>query len=185
MPATLQQHLPPGARVSRYELREVLGGGGFGITYRAWDSSLHRGVAIKEFLPKDLALREPGITAVLVRSDQGDDNQFALDRFLEEAKTLAQFDYPNIVRVTDHFEANNTAYLVMDYERGRSLSQWLAEHPGPVSEATLRQWLAPLLRGLREVHNRGYLHRDIKPGNIYLRDKDEPLLTMLRPVRAP
>ena len=65
MPATLQQHLSPGARVSRYELREVLGGGGFGITYRAWDSRLHRDVAIKEFLPKDLALREPGAAAVL------------------------------------------------------------------------------------------------------------------------
>ena len=176
MPATLQQHLPPGARVSRYELREVLGGGGFGITYRAWDSRLHRDVAIKEFLSKDLALREPGVTAVLVRSGQGDDNQFALDRFLEEAKTLAQFDHPNIVRVTDYCEANNTAYLVMFYERGRSLSQWLAEHPGPVPEATLRQWLAPLLRGLSEVHNSGYLHRDIKPGNIYLRDQGEPLL---------
>ena len=176
MPATLQQHLPPGARVSHYELREVLGGGGFGITYRAWDSRLHRDVAIKEFLPKDLALREPGITAVLVRSGQGEDNQFALDRFLEEARTLAQFRHPNIVRVTDYFEANNTAYLVMDYERGRSLSQWLAEHPGPVPEATLRQWLAPLLHGLCKVHQSGYLHRDIKPGNIYLRDGGEPLL---------
>ena len=176
MPATLQQPLPPGARVSRYELREVLGAGGFGITYRAWDSHLTRDVAIKEFLSKDLALREPGMTAVRVRSGQGDDNQFALDRFLEEARTLAQFDHPNIVRVTDYFEANNTAYLVMFYERGRSLSQWLAKHPGPVSEATLRQWLAPLLRGLREVHDGGYRHRDIKPGNIYLRDKGEPLL---------
>ena len=63
MSATRQQHLPPGTRVSRYELREVLGGGGFGITYRAWDSRLHRDVAIKEFLPKDLALREPGAGA--------------------------------------------------------------------------------------------------------------------------
>ena len=176
MPATLQPHLPPGTKVSRYELGEVLGEGGFAITYRAWDSRLHRDVAIKEFLPQDLALREPGGAAVLARSGHEDEYRFGLQRFLDEAKTLAQFDHPNIVRVTDHFEANNTAYLVMFYERGRSLSQWLIEHPGPVPEATLRQWLAPFLRGLREVHDSGYLHRDIKPGNIYLRDKGEPLL---------
>ena len=112
MPATLQQHLPPGARVSRYELREVLGDGGFAITYRAWDSHLHRDVAIKEFLPKDLALREPGGADVLARSGQEDEYRFGLRRFLDEAKTLAQFDHPNIVRVTDHFEANDTAYLM-------------------------------------------------------------------------
>ena len=165
MPATLQQHLPPGARVLRYELREVLGDGGFAITYRAWDRRMHRDVAIKEFLPKDLALREPGGADVLARSGQEDEYRLGLQRFLDEARTLAQFRHPNIVRVTDHFEANNTAYLVMDYERGRSLSQWLTEHPGPVPEATLRQWLAPLLRGLREVHNSGYLRRDINPAN--------------------
>ena len=123
MPATLQQPLPPGARVLRYELREVLGAGGFGITYRAWDSRLHRDVAIKEFLPQDLALREPGGATVLARSGQEDEYRLGLQRFLNEARRLAQFKHVNIAGVTDYFEANNTAYLVMDYERGRSLSQ--------------------------------------------------------------
>ena len=76
MPATLQQHLPPGAKLSDYELREVLGDGGFAITYRAWDSHLHQDVAIKEFLPKDLALREPGGAAVLARS--GHESEYRL-----------------------------------------------------------------------------------------------------------
>ena len=136
METTLQQHLPPGTRVLHYELHEVLGEGGFGITYRAWDSRLHRDVAIKEFLPKDLALREPGSADVLARSGYEDEYRLGLRRFLDEARTLAKFRHVNIVHVTDYFEAHNTAYLVMIYERGRSLSQWLDENPGPVPEAT-------------------------------------------------
>ena len=176
MDVTLKQHLPLGARVSRYKLLEVLGEGGFAVTYRAWDSRLKRDVALKEFLPKELALREPGNTRVLPHNGKRDDYNYGLGRFLEEAQTLAQFHHPNIVRVTDHVEANGTAYLVMDYEQGRSLSNWLDAHPGPVPEATLRRWFVPILRGLAAVHKKGFLHRDIKPGNIYLRDAGEPML---------
>ena len=135
MPATLQKHLPPGTKVSHYELRKVLGEGGFAITYRAWDSRLHQDVAIKEFLPKDLALRDPDGADVLARSGQEDEYRFGLQRFLDEAKTLDKFDHPNIVRVIECFEANNTAYLVMPYEPGCSLSQWLDKHPGPVARS--------------------------------------------------
>ena len=139
MPATLQQHLPPGARVSRYELCERLGDGGFAITYRARDSHLPRDVAIKEFLSKDLALREPGGAAVLARSGQEGEYRLGLQRFLDEAKTLAQFNHPNIVRVIDYFEANDTAYLVMFYERGCSIQRSLRQQwPSPLASAATR-----------------------------------------------
>ena len=172
----IERKLLSGALIAHFEVREVLGWGGFGITYKARDTLLERWVAIKEFLPFDLALRETGDTTIHARTDRIDDYRFALGKFLQEAQTLARFDHPNIVRVTQFLEANGTAYLVMNYEQGRALSNWLKDHPGPAPEETLRRWFVPILRGLTAVHDKGFLHRDIKPGNIYLRDAGEPLL---------
>jgi len=171
-----EQLLRIGARIENFEIREVLGVGGFGVTYKAWDRRLERWVALKEFLPIDLALREHNSLTVHARSDRTNDYAFALARFLDEAKTLARFRHPNIVRVSQFIETNGTAYLVMDYEQGVSLSQYLKAKPQPVDEPQLRAWFLPILRGLAEVHKTGFLHRDIKPGNIYLRDVGDPLL---------
>jgi len=171
-----EQLLRIGARIENFEIREVLGVGGFGVTYKAWDRHLERWVALKEFLPIDLALREHNSLTVHARSDRASDYAFALARFLDEAKTLARFRHPNIVRVSQFIETNGTAYLVMDYEQGLSLSQYLKAKPQPVDEPQLRAWFLPILRGLAEVHKTGFLHRDIKPGNIYLRDAGDPLL---------
>ncbi|MEM6543907.1 MAG: serine/threonine-protein kinase, partial [Pseudomonadota bacterium] len=173
---TIHQHLSVGFTVDHFDICEVLGSGGFGITYKAWDTRLERDVALKEFLPTDLAIREGTTHTIKARTGRVEDYRFALDKFLQEARTLAKFSHPNIVRVTQFLEANGTAYLVMDYERGRSLSDYLKSHPGPVPQETLKAWFIPILKGLVEVHKAGFLHRDIKPGNIYLRDEGEPLL---------
>ncbi|MEM1155760.1 MAG: protein kinase, partial [Pseudomonadota bacterium] len=115
---TIHQYLAVGSSVDQFEIREILGSGGFGITYKAWDARLERDVALKEFLPTDLAIREGSSRTVKARTDRVDDYRFALDKFLQEARLLARFSHPNIVRVTQFLEANGTAYLVMDYERG-------------------------------------------------------------------
>lgn len=170
------KNLTTGAKIAQYVIRDVLGIGGFGITYKAWDDTLQRWVAIKEFLPADLAVRDGATATVKAHTDRIEDYRYALEKFLEEARTLARFNHPNIVQVLNFFEANGTGYLVMAYEEGQSLSQYLKVNPGPLPEAQLKKWVIPILTGLVEVHSIGFLHRDIKPGNIYLRSKGEPLL---------
>ncbi|MEM6606308.1 MAG: serine/threonine-protein kinase, partial [Pseudomonadota bacterium] len=170
------QHLSPGTLIEHYELKDVLGVGGFGITYKGWDTRLERWVAIKEFLPAELAVRDAASRTVKARTDRAGDYEFALEKFLQEARILAKFDHVNIVRATAFLQANGTGYMVMDYVQGRSLSEYLKSHPGPVPQETLKSWFVPILKGLVEVHKAGFLHRDIKPGNIYLRDGGEPLL---------
>lgn len=176
MTEAADQHLPIGFNIEHYEIRAILGVGGFGITYKAWDKKLERWLAIKEFLPNELALRDRDNTTVRARSDKADDYQYALEKFLEEARTLAKFKHPNIVRVVDYLQANGTAYLIMEYVEGTSLSLHLRKTNARVSEEKLKTWFIPLLGGLSKVHDAGFLHRDIKPGNIYITEDDEPIL---------
>lgn len=168
--------LAPGTRIENYEVKGVLGVGGFGITYKGYDHSLLCDVAIKEYLPNDLALRTKDGSTVVPKSD-GDKKsyQYGLKRFLDEARTLAKFREPNIVRVTRFLECNGTAYLVMDYEDGQSLSQFIRNR-GALSEDQIRAIFIPILNSLRTVHAKDYLHRDIKPANIYLRKAGSPVL---------
>jgi len=158
-----------------YRLDAVLGAGGFGLTYLAWDGHLEKHVAIKEYLPAELAMRSQDGTIVPVTTNREYDYQWGLERFLQEARTLARFTHPHIVRVNRYFEANGTAYMVMDYEKGEPMSQLLKREPYP-DETKLRAILMPLLDGLRAVHEAGFLHRDIKPGNIFLREQGSPVL---------
>ena len=169
--------LPRGYVMQEYTIEAVLGVGGFGITYLAQDNNLQRRVAIKEYLPNDLAIRAAGQT-VIPRSDT-DANEYrvGLDRFLAEARVLATFHHSNIVRVSRFFEANQTAYMVMDYERGESLRSWVENH-GPADEAMVLKKFLPLLEGLETVHHAGVVHRDIKPANIYVRDVDGSLVLL-------
>ena len=154
--------------------------GGFGITYLVRDINLETDVAIKEFLPSDLVGRRQGQTEVAPHSEEGAAYfRDGLARFLEEARTLARLDHPNIVRVRGFFEANGTAYLVMDYYQGRSLAEYLEQQGGKLSEEQAVGVMMPILDGLRQVHNAGFLHRDIKPQNIYLRQGEagvQPIL---------
>lgn len=169
-PTTYHHALPAGTRLEEFELKSVLGAGGFGVTYRGFDHQFHRDVAIKEFLPGEIAMRRPNGATVTPRSDDDRENyQFGLNRFLEEARLLAKFDDPYIVRVHRYLQANGTAYLVMEYREGESLAQLLSRRKVPLEEEEARRILFEVLSGLQTVHAHNYLHRDIKPSNIYLR----------------
>lgn len=169
--------LPIGYRLAEYTIESVLGSGGFGLTYLARDNHLECEVAIKEYLPHDMAIRVEGQTVCARSQDWGQDYQAGLKRFLAEARTLASFRHPNIVRITRFFEANGTAYMVMEYERGQSLREWRRRHPVLSEEDFLHMFL-PLLEGLELVHNGKVTHRDIKPANIYVREADGSLVLL-------
>jgi serine/threonine protein kinase len=158
-----------------YRLASVLGAGGFGITYLAHDTNLEKDVAIKEYLPGAVAVRGSGGTVLPTSSGLEKEYRWGLDRFIQEARTLAKFSHPNIVRVNRFFETNGTGYMVMDYEAGEPLKAWLQRNPFP-PEPALRAMLAPLLDGLEKVHAAGFLHRDIKPDNIFIRQDGSPVL---------
>ena len=165
--------LPKGHRLHEYELVRVLGVGSFGITYLGFDHNLDKGVAIKEYLPSDLATRTPALSVVPQASHFRDDFQWGLERFAKEARTLAFLkDHPNIIKVHRLFEAHDTAYIVMEYAEGETLAAYL-RHEAPLSEAALKKILYPLLDGLELVHEADILHRDIKPPNIVIRDEDD------------
>jgi len=174
-----QQHrnaLPQGFKLFEYEIQSVLGKpGGFGITYLAIDTHLRQSVAIKEYLPSDFAIRE-GRSTVYVKSSSYDESfQWGLKCFIEEAQVLAKFNHHNIVRVSRFFESNGTAYMVMEYQKGQSLTEFLKKQR-VLTEAELKTIVIPLLEGLEEIHHAGVLHRDIKPNNIYLREDNTPVL---------
>jgi len=161
---------------NRYKIESVLGEGGFGITYKAHDKELDYTVVIKEFLPQECAARAGDSVSVQPRTNRVDDYDYGLQRFLEEARILAKFQHPNIVRVSNFLKANGTAYFVMDYAEGIDLSNWLKKRSDLPDEKTILQIIIPILKGLVEVHKAGLMHRDIKPGNIFLRKKGGPLL---------
>ena len=175
MGPTYHNTLKLGTLLHEYRLESMLGAGGFGLTYLAWDAHLEKNVAIKEYLPNDLAVRALDGSVVPVSTDHDYDYKWGLDRFLLEARTLAKFSHAHIVRVNRYFEANGTAYMVMDYEEGESLNQLLKRVP-QIPEDELRAILLPLLDGLNAVHEAGFLHRDIKPSNIFIRSNGSPVL---------
>lgn len=167
--------LAPGQVLYEYRIDRVLGGGGFGITYLAQDVNLQLPVAIKEYFPASVAIRDEGHT-VRVRSEDGTERfDWGLERFIDEARTLASFRHPNIVRVLRYFKENGTAYIVMDYESGDPLKLWAERQPG-LDQTALLRLVFPLLDGLEAVHKLNFLHRDIKPDNIYIRADGSPVL---------
>ncbi len=158
-----------------YRIERVLGRGGFGITYLATDTNLDRPVAIKEFLPVELAVRERDASVHPHAEDKEQEYRLGLERFIREAKTLARFEHPAIVRVYSVFEANNTACMVMRYERGQTLQEAL-QGQRALDPERLLELLLPLLDGLELIHGQGFIHRDIKPANLFLREEGGPLL---------
>ena len=167
--------LKPGHAILEYVVERTLGGGGFGITYLARDENLNLPVAVKEYLPTDLAMRgADGGVQVLGDSFQ-DQFSWGLERFLSEARVLASFRHPNIVRALRYFPANGTAYIVMEFETGESLKKWMPRQ-NKLDQSALLQMIFPLLDGLEMIHKTGYLHRDIKPDNIYIRTDGTPVL---------
>ena len=160
--------LPAGTRLQEYTVREVLGAGGFGITYRANDTNLNKVVAIKEYLPSEFATRTNNGTVVPNSSADTTDYEWGLSRFLDEARTLARFDHPHLNKVYRFFEGNGTAYMVLEYVEGQTVSALLARHTTLPAEA-LQRLIHEVLSGLEEMHAAGYVHRDLKPGNLMVR----------------
>ena len=167
--------LPMGYQIHWYEIRAVVGQGGFGITYLAKDANLDHLVAIKEYLPTNLAVRSGESTVRPASEGRSSVFDWGLERFVREARTLAKFKHPNIVTVYSVFEANGTAYMVMEYERGVNLEQAI-DAGLALGEAQLLGIVHPLLDGLALVHAGGFIHRDIKPENVLLRKDGSPVL---------
>jgi serine/threonine protein kinase len=167
--------LPAQYQLHWYLLERVLGQGGFGITYLARDTNLDQKVAIKEYLPVDVATRRADATVRARSDEQTERYRWGLDRFIREARTLARFDHPNIVRVLSVFEQHGTAYMVMRFEEGENFAA-LLERKRTLAEADLMRVLLPVLEGLELVHNAGFIHRDIKPDNIHIRADGTPVL---------
>ncbi|WP_455210232.1 protein kinase domain-containing protein [Kaarinaea lacus] len=167
--------LPIGAILHWYEVQDILGRGGYGITYLAYDQNLHRKVAIKEYLPTDFAHRVSDNTVHPMTDGHKDLYSWGMERFLSEARTLAQFNHKAIIKVNSVFEQNNTAYMVMEYEEGDDLSI-AYEKNKPFSQEQLLKLFLPIVEGLALIHDAGFIHRDIKPANIYVRTDGSPVL---------
>jgi serine/threonine protein kinase len=167
--------LPQGYTLNEYRIESTLGVGGFGLTYLAIDSNLNTKVAIKEYLPGELALRGQDQSVKSKSASTLETFNWGRARFLDESRTLASFRHPNIVRVMRFFEANQTAYMVMEFVAGNALNDWIKTRR-PLTEQALMAIALPLLSGLEVIHGAGFLHRDIKPGNVFIRDDGSPVL---------
>ena len=159
-----------------YRIMRVVGSGGFGITYEAEDINLGTMVAIKEYYPVDFGERDATMS-VRPKSDRHKKTfDWGRSNFLQEARTLARFEHPSIVRVTRVFEANSTAYMVMRFERGKSFEDWLRQLGRLPTQDELDRIVAPLLDALQMMHAADFLHRDIAPDNIIVRADGTPVL---------
>jgi serine/threonine protein kinase len=169
--------LPAGTElVEDYRIMRVLGAGGFGLTYLAREETLDRSVTIKEYFPSDFAAREATLSVRPRSVDAEADYGWGLERFIEEAQTLARFDHPNINRVYRYFRANNTAYMVLHFEEGQSFKSWLNGLGRAPRQAELDAIAGPLLDALEMIHAGNFLHRDIAPDNIIIRKTGAPVL---------
>ena len=157
---------------NRYFLGRVLGIGGFGITYKCFDTTLGVVVAVKEFYPAGLVNRAPGECSVgLLSGDKQNQYQAQLKRFLMEAQSIAQFGKAkDIVNVYDFFEANNTAYIIMEYVDGVLLKDYL-ERQGRMEPEVALNVIHPIIEAVKKIHAKGIIHRDISPDNIFISDE--------------
>ena len=172
------QHLTPGTILNKnYLIGKALGQGGFGITYIAWDLNMWRVVAVKEYYPSGLVTRERGLFVTPVDDNARAKLKKGVNLFFKEALILGNFSvHPNIVNVLHFFRQNNTAYIVMEYIRGKSLKDYLQSRGGSISFTETMQILCPIMNALDDLHHTGLLHRDIAPDNIYLTVDGHPKL---------
>ena len=169
--------LPLGSRLGDFEIKEVIGVGGFGIVYRAWEAALERDVAIKEYMPMGMVGRDSDKHLTLRSRSHQADFELGLRSFLNEAKLLARFDHSSLVKVHRFWEEGGTAYMAMPFYRGQTLRQRRQELGAvPVTEAWLMSMLEPLLGALAQMHRGEVFHRDIAPDNILWCTDDRPVL---------
>ena len=172
--------LPDGLEIGGYRIVKKIAAGGFSMVYLAEDAN-GQTVAIKEYLPATLARRREGELQPIIRPEQLELYRVGLKYFLDEGRALASISHPNVVSVLNFFRANDTVYMVMGYESGRSLQDHIGRRKKKgdkplISETAIRWMFAQVMDALREVHTRKLLHLDIKPANIYLRDDGTPIL---------
>jgi len=172
--------LPDGLEIAGYRIVKKIASGGFSIVYLAYDED-GNAVAIKEYLPSSLALRQAGELVPAISPDNLPIFRIGLKCFFEEGRALAKISHPNVVSVTNFFRANETVYMVMGYESGRSLQDHILRRRDKgekplVSERFIRKMFSHVMNGLREVHTNKLLHLDLKPANIYLRVDGTPIL---------
>ncbi|MDF7679140.1 serine/threonine-protein kinase [Enterobacteriaceae bacterium ESL0689] len=195
--------LPIGYRFNEFEIQEMIGGGDFGIVYRAWDHQLERTIAIKEFMPSLMTVRNEDMALVLRNERFSQAFSAGLNSFIQEARILACFNHPNLLHVLRFWTQNNTAYMATLFYSGTILSRLREQQPYLINEAWIRHILPMLLGAIKTLHDTGYLHRDISPDNIQIQDNGLPVLfdfgsarrtishlsdgteTMLRPGYAP
>jgi serine/threonine protein kinase len=175
MPSQANQPLQEGTRLENYRVMRLLAAGGFSFVYLAHDEN-ESPVAIKEYLPSTLSLRTNGAPHPKIADADAAAFRAGLRCFFEEGRSLAHLSHPNVVRVLNFFRANETVYLVMRYERGRTLQAHIQQRRGALEERWIRDTFCELLNGLREVHSGKLLHLDIKPANVYIRNDGTPLL---------
>lgn len=172
--------LPDGYELEGYRIIKRISSGGFSIVYLARDD-FDRQVAIKEYLPSSLALRRDGELSPTISDENLPTFRIGLKCFFEEGRALARILHPNVVRVVNFFRANDTVYMVMHYEQGRSLQEHILRHRERgekklLGERFIRMVFSQVMNGLREVHTNKLLHLDLKPANIYLRTDASPIL---------
>jgi serine/threonine protein kinase len=168
--------LPVGARIAEFEIRSVLGSGGFGIVYLAWDHALEREVALKEYMPGTLAGRGGDLSVSVRSTSMAGTFALGLRSFVNEARLLARFDHPSLVKVYRFWEDNGTAYMVMPYYKGRTLRRTRAGMVMPPGEGACRKVLDAVLAALEVLHKEGVFHRDIAPDNILIGEDGVPVL---------
>ena len=171
--------LPQGTILrNQYIVGKVLGkSGGFGTTYLGYHQTLQIKVAMKEYLPSELVCRNnDGLTINVNHPQDETDFRNGINQFLHEARLLVKFNHPNIIRAIDFFEENGTAYLIMEYSQGVNLAEYMEQQGGTLAEQSVMDFMMPILEGLKELHTRGVLHRDIKPQNIYVTEDGRPIL---------
>ncbi|MGV7210348.1 protein kinase domain-containing protein [Oxalobacteraceae bacterium A2-2] len=168
--------LAKGTRLGEFDITEVLGEGGFGIVYLAYDHTLERHVALKEYMPSAFASRSATMQVSVKSEREADTFDAGLRSFVNEARILAQFDHPSLIKVYRFWEAHGTAYMVMPYYQGATLKQTLLARSAPPDEAWLKALLAPLLDTLSLIHAHQCFHRDIAPDNIMMLNSGRPLL---------
>ncbi|MDR1662643.1 MAG: serine/threonine protein kinase [Azoarcus sp.] len=167
--------LPPGFQLNEYRIERQLSLGGFSIVYLATDRE-GQPVAIKEYLPNSLALRAEGEIKPSIAEEHLPAFRYGMKCFFEEGRALARLSHPNVIRVLNFFRANDTVYMVMEYEHGLTLQEIVKKNHPAVTENFMRNVFTKLLNGLREVHSRKLLHLDLKPANIYMRNEYTPVL---------